>query len=73
MISDENIFAAKILAIDDNRLDIEILNKIDLLPAEVRAGLIAGNGRGKRAVAVSAGPAWTAPWRWPAPRSKRAS
>ncbi len=33
---------------------IEILNKIDLLPAEVRAGLLEGNRQGKRAVAVSA-------------------
>jgi len=33
---------------------IEILNKIDLLPDEVRAGLLEGNRQGKRAVAVSA-------------------
>jgi GTP-binding protein HflX len=42
------------LGVPDDRPMIEILNKIDLLPGEVRAGLIAGNGRGKRAVAVSA-------------------
>jgi GTPase len=42
------------LGVPEDRPMIEILNKIDLLPDEVRAGLIAGNGRGKRAVAVSA-------------------
>ena len=33
---------------------IEVLNKIDLLAPEVRAGLLSGNGKGKWAVAVSA-------------------
>jgi GTP-binding protein HflX len=33
---------------------VEILNKIDLLPNEARAGLLDGNRRGKSAVAVSA-------------------
>ena len=42
------------LGVPEDRPMIEILNKIDLLPDEVRAGLIAGNSRGKRAVAVSA-------------------
>ncbi|HEY5083951.1 MAG TPA: GTPase HflX, partial [Rhizomicrobium sp.] len=42
------------LGVPEDRPMIEILNKIDLLPDEVRAGLIAGNNRGKRAVAVSA-------------------
>jgi GTP-binding protein HflX len=42
------------LGVPEDRPMIEILNKIDLLPGEVRAGLIAGNDRGKRAVAVSA-------------------
>ena len=42
------------LGVPEDRPMIEILNKIDLLPDEVRAGLIAGNDRGKRAVAVSA-------------------
>ena len=42
------------LGVPADRAGIEILNKIDLLPAEVRAGLLAGNAEGKRAVAVSA-------------------
>jgi GTP-binding protein HflX len=42
------------LGVPENQPMIEILNKIDLLPDEVRAGLIAGNSQGKRAVAVSA-------------------
>jgi GTP-binding protein HflX len=42
------------LGVPEDRPMIEILNKIDLLPDEVRAGLIAGNSQGKRAVAVSA-------------------
>ncbi|HXS06942.1 MAG TPA: GTPase HflX [Rhizomicrobium sp.] len=42
------------LGVPEDRTMIEVLNKIDLLPAEVRAGLLAGNDRGKRAVAVSA-------------------
>jgi GTP-binding protein HflX len=42
------------LGVPADRAGIEILNKIDLLPAEVRAGLLAGNAQGKRAVAVSA-------------------
>jgi len=42
------------LGVPEDRPMIEILNKIDLLPDEVRAGLIAGNNQGKRAVAVSA-------------------
>jgi GTP-binding protein HflX len=42
------------LGVPEDRPMIEILNKIDLLPDEVRAGLIAGNHQGKRAVAVSA-------------------
>ncbi|HKD47548.1 MAG TPA: GTPase HflX [Rhizomicrobium sp.] len=42
------------LGVPENRPMIEILNKIDLLPREARAGLVAGNHKGKRAVAVSA-------------------
>jgi GTP-binding protein HflX len=42
------------LGVPESRLMIEILNKIDLLPEEVRADLITGNHRGKRAVAISA-------------------
>jgi GTP-binding protein HflX len=42
------------LGVPEDRAMIEILNKIDLLPAEVRSGLLAGNMQGKRAVAVSA-------------------
>jgi GTP-binding protein HflX len=42
------------LGVPQDRPMIEILNKIDLLPEEVRAGLVAGNHRGKRAVAISA-------------------
>jgi GTP-binding protein HflX len=42
------------LGVPESRPMIEILNKIDLLPEEVRTDLIAGNHRGKRAVAVSA-------------------
>ncbi|MBN9545001.1 MAG: GTPase HflX [Alphaproteobacteria bacterium] len=42
------------LGVPEDRAMIEILNKIDLLPAEVRAGLLEGNRQGKRAVAVSA-------------------
>jgi GTPase len=42
------------LGVPENRPMIEVLNKIDLLPDEVRQGLVDGNRRGKRAVAVSA-------------------
>jgi len=42
------------LGVPESRPMIEILNKIDLLPEEAREGLLAGNTRGKRAVAVSA-------------------
>jgi len=42
------------LGVPQDRVMIEVLNKIDLLPAEARAGLLDGNARGKRAVAVSA-------------------
>jgi GTP-binding protein HflX len=42
------------LGVAEDRTLVEILNKIDLLPAEVRAGLLAGNAQGKRAVAISA-------------------
>jgi GTP-binding protein HflX len=42
------------LGVPEDRTMIEVLNKIDLLPAEVRAGLLSGNVQGKRAVAVSA-------------------
>jgi GTP-binding protein HflX len=42
------------LGVPEDRIMIEVLNKIDLLPAEARAGLLDGNARGKRAVAVSA-------------------
>ncbi|MGZ5921951.1 MAG: GTPase HflX [Rhizomicrobium sp.] len=42
------------LGVPEDRAMIEILNKIDLLPAEVRSGLLSGNAQGKRAVAVSA-------------------
>ena len=42
------------LGVPEDRTLIEVLNKIDLLPAEARAGLLDGNARGKRAVAVSA-------------------
>ncbi len=42
------------LGVPEDRPMVEILNKIDLLPAEVRAGLLEGNTKGKRAVAVSA-------------------
>jgi len=42
------------LGVDEDRPMIEILNKIDLLPEEAQAGLLAGNRKGKRAVAVSA-------------------
>jgi GTPase len=42
------------LGVPADRAAIEILNKIDLLPAEARIGLLAGNAGGKRAVAVSA-------------------
>ena len=42
------------LGVPEDRIMVEILNKVDLLPAEVRAGLLEGNVRGKRAVAVSA-------------------
>jgi GTPase len=42
------------LGVPEDRTVIEILNKIDLLPVEARAGLMAGNAGGKRAVAVSA-------------------
>src|ERR1700743_2182660 len=42
------------LGVPEDRTLVEILNKIDLLPAEVRAGLLAGNTKGKRAVAISA-------------------
>jgi GTP-binding protein HflX len=42
------------LGVPQDRTLIEVLNKIDLLPAEVRAGLLDGNAQGKRAVAVSA-------------------
>ncbi|MEP6829595.1 MAG: GTPase HflX, partial [Rhizomicrobium sp.] len=39
------------LGVPEDRAMIEVLNKIDLLPAEVRAGLLEGNRQGKRAVA----------------------
>jgi GTP-binding protein HflX len=42
------------LGVPEDRPMVEILNKIDLLPTEVRAGLLEGNRLGKRAVAVSA-------------------
>lgn len=42
------------LGVPENRPMIEILNKIDLLAPEARQGLLDGNRRGKRAVAVSA-------------------
>ena len=42
------------LGVPEDRVMIEVLNKIDLLPADARAGLLDGNMRGKRAVAVSA-------------------
>ncbi len=42
------------LGVPEDRATIEILNKIDLLAVEVRAGLLTGNDRGKQAVAVSA-------------------
>jgi GTP-binding protein HflX len=42
------------LGVPEDRPMIEVLNKIDLLPDEARQGLIEGNRRGKRAVAVSA-------------------
>jgi GTP-binding protein HflX len=42
------------LGVPEDRTLVEILNKIDLLPVEVRAGLLAGNAQGKRAVAISA-------------------
>jgi GTP-binding protein HflX len=42
------------LGVPEDRTLVEILNKIDLLPEEVRAGLLAGNAQGKRAVAISA-------------------
>ena len=42
------------LGVPEDRPMIEILNKIDLLPEEARGGLLAGNQRGKRAIAVSA-------------------
>ncbi len=42
------------LGVPEDRPMVEILNKIDLLPEEVGAGLLAGNLKGKRAVAVSA-------------------
>ena len=42
------------LGVPEDRTMVEVLNKIDLLPAEARAGLLDGNAQGKRAVAVSA-------------------
>jgi GTPase len=42
------------LGVDEDRPMIEVLNKIDLLPDEAQEGLLEGNRRGKRAVAVSA-------------------
>ncbi|HWC64314.1 MAG TPA: GTPase HflX [Rhizomicrobium sp.] len=42
------------LGVPEDRPMVEVLNKIDLLPAEARQGLMEGNRRGKRAVAVSA-------------------
>ncbi len=42
------------LGVSESRPMIEVLNKIDLLAPEVRAGLLSGNGKGKWAVAVSA-------------------
>ena len=42
------------LGVPEDRPMIEVLNKIDLLPDEARAGLLDGNRRGKGAVAVSA-------------------
>jgi GTP-binding protein HflX len=42
------------LGVDEDRPMIEVLNKIDLLPREAEEGLLDGNRRGKRAVAVSA-------------------
>jgi GTP-binding protein HflX len=42
------------LGVEEDRPMIEILNKIDLLPEEARAGLLDGNRKGKSAVAVSA-------------------
>jgi GTP-binding protein HflX len=42
------------LGVTQDRLMLEILNKIDLLPQEAEAGLLDGNRRGKSAVAVSA-------------------
>ncbi len=42
------------LGVSEDRAIIEVLNKIDLLPVEARTGLLAGNNKGKRAIAVSA-------------------
>jgi len=42
------------LGVAEDRSLVEILNKVDLLPDEARAGLLDGNRRGKSAVAVSA-------------------
>ncbi len=42
------------LGVPEDRPMVEVLNKIDLLPVEARQGLMEGNRRGKRAVAVSA-------------------
>jgi GTP-binding protein HflX len=42
------------LGVPEDTPMVEILNKIDLLPNEARAGLLDGNRRGKSAVAVSA-------------------
>jgi GTPase len=42
------------LGVPEDTPMVEILNKIDLLPDEARAGLLDGNRRGKSAVAVSA-------------------
>jgi GTP-binding protein HflX len=42
------------LGVPEDRPMVEILNKIDLLPVEAQHGLMEGNRRGKRAVAVSA-------------------
>jgi len=42
------------LGVPEGRVMIEVLNKIDLLPDDARLGLLDGNLRGKRAVAVSA-------------------
>ena len=42
------------LGVPEDRPLVEILNKVDLLPDEARAGLLDGNRAGKSAVAVSA-------------------